>query len=92
MKLEHHCFHVSKSSEDQKKDLHQKLKRFCSRSQLIAKKSPKTIQRSDADHRQVIEGDADKDHSQIIGWRCSQIIVNIGMWARLLCESLRYHN
>ena len=31
------------------------------------KKNPKIIQRSDADHSQIIGGDADTDHSQIIG-------------------------
>ena len=30
-------------------------------------KNPKIIQRSDADHSQVVEGDADANHSQIIG-------------------------
>ena len=37
MKLDNYFFHVSKSSEDQKKGLHRKLNSFCSRNQVKTK-------------------------------------------------------
>ena len=49
------------------------MKSFCPQNQVKTKKkvftknSPKLIQLSDADHSQIIEGDADADHSQNIG-------------------------
>ena len=43
-----------------------KIEKLLSPKSMMAKKSPKTIQRSDADHSQIIVGDADADHSQII--------------------------
>ena len=49
-------FHVSKSSQDQKKGLHQKLKSFCPRDQVKTKKNPKIIQRLDANHSQILGG------------------------------------
>ena len=59
MKLDHDCFHVSKLSEDQKKDDHRKLKSICPRNHMKSKKGPNIIQRSDADHSPIIGGDAD---------------------------------
>ena len=46
-----------------------KIEKLLSPKQVMAKKSPKTIQRSDADHNLVklLGGDADADHNQIIG-------------------------
>ena len=68
MKLDHDFFHVSKLSEDQKKGLHQKLKEFLSpKSRGDQRKGPNIIQPSDANHTQIIGGDADVDHSQITG-------------------------
>ena len=76
MKHDHYCFHVSKSSEDQKRSSRKiwrvfvpKIKRrpkknvftenwsFCPRKPVKIKKSPKIIQRSDADHSQIIGED-----------------------------------
>ena len=54
MKLDHYFFHVSKLSEDPKKGLHRKLKSFYRRNHMKTKKSPNIIQRSDADHSQII--------------------------------------
>ena len=51
----------TKLSEGEKKEkgLHQNLKSFRPRNPVqIKRKSPKTIQRSDADHSQIIRGDA----------------------------------
>ena len=78
MKLDHDFFLVSKLSEDQKKrGLHRKLKCFCRRNHVLTKKGPNIIHRSDADHSQIIEGDADEDHSQIIGGMRSNCWGNI---------------
>ena len=58
------------SSEDQKI----KIKVFTKNGRVFSpnssedqKPAPNIIQRSDADQSQIIEGDADVDHSQIIG-------------------------
>ena len=71
MRLDHNFFHVGKLSEDQKKGLYQKLKSFCPRNHVKIKKSPNVIQCPDADHSQIIGGDADVGHSQIIGGKQS---------------------
>ena len=56
MKLNHYFFHeANQVNNRKKKDLHRKLS-FCLRSQVKTKKSPKIIQRSDADHSQIIVG------------------------------------
>ena len=55
MNLDQDFFQVSKLSEDQKKGLHQKWNTFLS-----------TDQRSDAHQSQIIGGDADEDHTQIV--------------------------
>ena len=47
-----------------------KLDHYCFHVSILSedqKKSPKINQRSDADHIQIIGGDADAHHSQIIG-------------------------
>ena len=72
MKLDHYFCHLRKSSEDpslQKKDLHGKFEEFLSpKASADQKKSLKIIQRSDAEHNQVIGGGGGgADHSQIIG-------------------------
>ena len=57
IKLDYGFFHVSNSSEDQKKKtgLPQNLKSFCPRNKVKTKnKRPKIIQRSDVDHSQII--------------------------------------
>ena len=52
---------LSKSSKDQKKSLYRNLKSFCPQNQVKAKKkSPKIIQRLNADHSQITVGDAVK--------------------------------
>ena len=56
-KMEH--FFFPNSGEDQKKGLHQKWKSFFPNSSGHL--------RSDADQSQIIEGDADVDHTQTIG-------------------------
>ena len=63
-----------KSSEDQKKSLRRKLKSSCPRSQVMIKKSPKIIQHSDADHSQMIGGNADAEHTQIIGRDAAKLL------------------
>ena len=47
---------MMKLDRDQKKGLYQKLKSCSPRNQLKTKKSPNMIQRSDADHSQIIGG------------------------------------
>ena len=59
MNLDHNFFQVSKLSEEQKKDLHQKWNTFSPNSSGDL--------RSDAQQSQIIGGDADVDHTQIIG-------------------------
>ena len=62
MNLDHDFFQVSKSSEDQKKGLHQKWNTFFPRFQV------KTCDlRLDAHRSQIFGGDTDEDHTQIIG-------------------------
>ena len=64
-----------KPSEDQKRSLHQKLKSFCPQKPMSEDK--KKVQRSSSAQMQtkvkLLGGDADADHSQIIGG-CSQTI------------------
>ena len=75
MNLDHDCFQVSKLSEDQKKSLHQKWNSFFPQIQVKDQKksSPKISPnssgglRSHAHQSQIIGGDADEDHTQIIG-------------------------
>ena len=70
MKLEHDFFHVSKLSENQKKEKRSspKIEKFLSvKSRKDQNKGPHIIQRSDADRSQIIGWDADVDHCQIIG-------------------------
>ena len=75
MNLDHDCFQVSKLSEDQKKGLHQKWNSFFPQIQVKDQKksSPKISPnssgglRSHAHQSQIIGGDADEDHTQIIG-------------------------
>ena len=63
MNLDHDFFQVSKLSEDQKKGLHQNWKSFFPEFKCCRP----TLSDSDADQGHIIEGDADVDHSQIIG-------------------------
>ena len=51
IKLNHSFFHVSKSSEGQKKGLHQNLKNFCPRNQV---KTKQKVQRSSSAQMQTI--------------------------------------
>ena len=68
MKLDHDFFQVSKLSEDQKKGILAKNWRVFSLNLSEDQSTdPNIIQRSDADQSQIIWGDADVDHSQIIG-------------------------
>ena len=60
MNLDHDFFQVSKLSEEQKKDLHQKWNIFSPNSSGDL--------RSDAQQSQFIGGDADVDHTQINYW------------------------
>ena len=60
MNLDQDFFQVSKLSEDQKKKgLHQKWNTFSPKS--------RTDLRLDAHQSQIIGGDADEDHTQIVG-------------------------
>ena len=50
---------------------------FSSNSSEDQKTAPNIIQRSDADQCQIIGGDADVDHSQIIEWDSVKLLVGI---------------
>ena len=68
MNLDHNFLQVSKLSEDQKKRSSPKMEDFFPpNSSEDQKPVPNTIQRSDADQNQIIGGDANVDHSQVIG-------------------------
>ena len=60
MNLDQNFFQMSKLSEDRKKRFHQKWNTFFSPS------SSRDL-RSDAHQSQIIGGDADEDHTQIVG-------------------------
>ena len=77
MSLDQDLFQVSKLSEDQKKGLHQKRNTFFPK--FRCRPPPKKVftgdgtlflstdLRSDAHQSQIIRGDADEDHTQIVG-------------------------
>ena len=63
MKLDHHCFQVSKLREDQKKRSSPKIQEFFFPE---SRENQKKVQGTDVDQCQIIGGNADVDHSQII--------------------------
>ena len=82
MNLDHNLFQVSKLSENEKKGLHQEWNTFFP--QKTKKRSSPKISplgsgdlRSYAHHSQIIGGDADEDHNQIIWGGFSQIFGGI---------------